>query len=65
MARKIICLLIVLKCCALSFASDYSHSPVVDVKQGKIVGEVLKSRDGRNFYSFLGIPYAEAERFQV
>ncbi|KAG4071521.1 hypothetical protein HA402_011675 [Bradysia odoriphaga] len=64
MDHKILFLLIVLSCCSVSFGSNDTDSPIVEVKQGKIVGKVLKSRNGRDFYSFLGIPYGQAERFQ-
>ncbi|MDE3199217.1 MAG: carboxylesterase family protein, partial [Acidobacteriota bacterium] len=36
------------------------HPPVVEVKAGKLRG----FRDGRT-YTFLGIPYAEADRFEL
>ena len=39
---------------------------VCNTPQGKLLGSVLKSRGGRNFYSFRGIPFAEKpDRFQV
>ena len=31
----------------------------VEIKTGKIRGIVSKSRDGRDFYEWLGIPYAQ------
>lgn len=67
MDHKILFLLIALSCCSVTFGSNDTDtdSPIVEVKQGKIVGKVLKSRNGRDFYSFLGIPYGQAERFQV
>lgn len=61
---KILFLLIALNGCTFCFGND-DNSPLVEVQQGKILGQVLKSRNGRDFYSFLGIPYAQAERFQV
>lgn len=64
MDHRLVFLLIVLNSCASSFGSNDS-AIVVEVKQGKVLGTILKSRDGRDFYSFLGIPYAQAERFQV
>lgn len=33
-------------------------SPVVDVKNGSLVGTVMKSRHGRSFFAYRGIPYA-------
>lgn len=33
-------------------------SPVIELKDGKIQGIVLKSRGGREFFGFLGIPFA-------
>lgn len=32
---------------------------VVEISQGKLRGSTLKSRDGRDFEAFQGIPYAE------
>jgi carboxylesterase type B len=32
--------------------------------QGKLQGKTLVSRNGRNFSAFLGVPYAQARRFQ-
>lgn len=65
MDLKILFLLIASNCCTLCFGNSSSDSLIVEVHQGKVVGKILKSRNGRDFYSFLGIPYAQAERFQV
>lgn len=32
---------------------------VVEISQGKLKGSILKSRNGRNFGAFQGIPYAK------
>lgn len=49
-------------CCALDV-------PVVQIKNGTLQGLVMKSRTGREFHGFLGIPYALPPvgelRFQV
>ncbi|CAG7835488.1 unnamed protein product [Allacma fusca] len=34
-------------------------SPIVRVKQGRLQGAILKSRKGRNYYSFFNIPYGK------
>jgi hypothetical protein len=31
----------------------------LEITNGKIKGQILKSRDGRSFYSYTGIPYAK------
>jgi len=45
------------------------YSPEVQVKQGRLRGFVHKSRLNKEFYKFLGIPYATAPlkelRFKV
>lgn len=33
--------------------------PVIKIKTGEVRGHILKSRDGRDFFSFSGIPYAK------
>ncbi|XP_044018145.1 venom carboxylesterase-6-like [Aphidius gifuensis] len=33
-------------------------SPIVKIKNGTLEGSIMKSKNGRNFYSFRGIPYA-------
>lgn len=51
------------------FLSIVSCDPVVKTTKGVIRGQILKSRDARDFYSFTGIPYAKPPvdelRFQV
>ncbi|KAJ6631273.1 Venom carboxylesterase-6, partial [Pseudolycoriella hygida] len=42
-----------------------NDAPVVEVRQGKILGKTLTSRNGREFFSFFSIPYGQAERFQA
>ena len=39
--------------------------PVASTAVGILRGTVSKSRDGRNFYSFKGVKYGEANRFEV
>lgn len=41
------------------FLSAVNCDPVVHVTKGALRGQILKSRDGRDFYSFTGIPYAK------
>lgn len=45
------------------------NSPVVETRNGKLIGSIGKSRIGRDFYEYVGIPYAEPPlgnlRFEV
>ena len=34
------------------------ESPVIDTSHGKVQGFIARSRDGRKYYEYLGIPYA-------
>lgn len=36
-----------------------SCDPIVKITKGAIKGQILKSRDGRDYYSFTGIPFAK------
>ncbi|CAG7785914.1 unnamed protein product, partial [Allacma fusca] len=38
---------------------------IVEITQGKLKGNVLTSRGGRNYAAYLKIPYAQAGRFQA
>jgi hypothetical protein len=44
-------------------------SPVVQIRTGKVVGTTAKSRIGKEYYEFVGIPYASPPvgdlRFEV
>nr|AHJ81348.1 carboxylesterase [Locusta migratoria] len=46
-----------------------ANAPVVQIEQGKVVGTTMVSRKGKQFYAYLGIPYARPPvgklRFQV
>ncbi|XP_049828979.1 venom carboxylesterase-6-like [Schistocerca gregaria] len=46
-----------------------TNAPVVQIEQGKLVGTTMVSRKGKQFYAYLGIPYARPPvgklRFQV
>lgn len=44
---------------------DTEDTPVVSISSGDLVGFVSRSREGREFFQFLGIPYGKAERFEV
>nr|XP_032511188.1 juvenile hormone esterase-like [Danaus plexippus plexippus] len=35
------------------------HSPILDLKEGKVRGRIRKLDNGKEFYSFKGIPYAQ------
>jgi len=54
---------------SILFLSAVICDPVVRIKKGAIRGLTLKSRDGRDFYSFTAIPYAKPPvdelRFEV
>jgi len=41
------------------FLSAVICNPVVRITNGAIKGQISKSRDGRDFYSFTSIPYAK------
>jgi len=41
------------------FLTAGSCNPVVNTAKGAISGRTLKSRDGRDYHSFTGIPYAK------
>lgn len=41
------------------WSSVVSCDPVITIEKGSVRGQVLKSRDGRNYYSFTSIPYAK------
>lgn len=44
--------------CVLSLTAVLCD-PVVNTAKGAIGGRTLKSRDGRDYHSFIGIPYAK------
>lgn len=48
-----------LKTCILFFDTGYFFQPMVKISNGAIRGQTLQSRDGRDYYSFTGIPYAK------
>jgi len=50
---------------ALALGQDAPGTPLATTKLGKVQGTTEMSRNGRMFYSFRGIPYGKAERFQV
>ncbi|XP_014275602.3 esterase FE4, partial [Halyomorpha halys] len=52
-------MLIVLLCVLAVGNLALGQSPVVTVSQGTMRGQILKSRDGRDFFSFTKIPYAK------
>ncbi|CAG7822154.1 unnamed protein product [Allacma fusca] len=49
-------------CLTVSKGAD---PPRVTTQQGIVEGEVLLSRNGREYYSFLQLPYGKANRFQA
>ncbi|XP_076643336.1 carboxylic ester hydrolase-like [Halictus rubicundus] len=60
MTRHRILLLSVLVSCAWfsNFVAPESHAPMVKIKNGTLSGLVMKTRHGREFAGFRGIPYA-------
>lgn len=48
---------------------NVANSPIVQTKFGSVVGTTSLSRGDKEFYAFLGIPYAQApvgeRRFEV
>lgn len=53
-------LVLLTKFCALCVASSANEvdDAIVTVTQGRVAGTIMKSRDGKSFYAFRGIPYA-------
>jgi len=55
--------------CTLLFGFVFGADEVLELKQGKLIGSRLKTRNGREFKAFQGIPYAKSPtgdlRFQV
>lgn len=50
---------------SLVLGQEAATGPVVSTLYGKVQGASGQSRDGRMYYSFLGVPYGKAaERFQ-
>lgn len=41
------------------FLASIFADPLITIRQGQLNGTVLKSRDGRSFFAFYGIPYAK------
>lgn len=55
--------------CTLLFGFVFGADEVLELKQGKLTGSSLKTRNGREFKAFQGIPYGKPPtgdlRFQV
>jgi len=51
------------------FGAPAQQSPTVYIDTGWVQGQVYKSREGRNYFQFLGLPYAQPPvgslRFEV
>lgn len=45
--------------CVVLYLSVVSCEPVIKTTKGAIRGKVLKSRYGRDYYSFTGVPYGK------
>lgn len=45
--------------CILLLDTAFFFQPVVEICNGLIRGQTLQSRNGRDYYSFTGIPYAK------
>lgn len=35
------------------------NSPIVEISTGKLQGKISLSRDGRNYFEYLAVPYAQ------
>lgn len=53
--RVRLCIILVASFCQVSFAQN----PTVEIDDGRIEGIVMKSRLGKDFAAFRGIPFAE------
>lgn len=51
--------MIVFGCFVLLFTIVVGEYQTINLLQGQLFGSTLKSRDGRDFMAFQGIPYAE------
>jgi len=55
--------------CTLLFGFVFGADEVIQLDQGKLTGSSLRSRNGREFKAFQGIPYAKSPtgdlRFKV
>ncbi|XP_038210348.1 esterase FE4-like isoform X2 [Zerene cesonia] len=58
--NKIICILIYVSSTSCFHSEIRNKRPIVTITDGKIKGTVEKIYDGSPYYSFKGIPYAEA-----
>ena len=63
---------VLILCLSLSYISwaeaaavPSSEAPIIEIEQGKVKGEALKSRQGRPYYGYRQIPYGSAPRFEV
>lgn len=46
--------------------STHDELVQLEIPQGLLQGKVLRSREGKEFFGFMGIPFSQvAERFQV
>lgn len=55
--------------CLLTITQANEDPPLVKIEEGKLLGKYMKSKSGREFAAFQGIPYAKPPvgklRFEV
>ncbi|KAG8193968.1 hypothetical protein JTE90_013663 [Oedothorax gibbosus] len=56
--KKISVIILILKLCLLVQVSSQEYGTTLSLKQGFVIGRILKTSNGRDFYAFRGIPYA-------
>ncbi|CAH0557020.1 unnamed protein product [Brassicogethes aeneus] len=52
-------MLVILATCNVGYAGVLQEDPIVETEYGNVRGSIKESRNGRNFFSFTGIPYAK------
>ena len=57
--QPLLCLLIYGFSYLFKLSSVEAQNPTVEISTGRLSGTVSRSRNGKEFYQFLGIPYSE------
>lgn len=58
MFQKLLYHIFIALCVLTSEASSQDYGTTLTLKQGLVIGRILKTSNGRDFYAFRGIPYA-------